>query len=242
MLLSTHGILGGSEEVVIPYSNSKSILLDGQLDHVDIGNDSSVQITNTLTISAWVKTTSSGSTRIAVGKDGVSSGSRSYFLFMSSAGNSAGIGIFKNNSFKSIKGTTAVNTGSWFHVMGVNTGSDLKIYINGTLEGTNTGNGGTFDNGGDPLYIGRRGGSQSQRAFWDGNIDEVAIWNTDRSSDISTIYSSGNPSDLSTLTNPPLSWWRCGDLNDNSTTMYDYGSESNDGTLQNFNSYSLDTP
>ena len=43
------------------------------------------------------------------------------------------------------------------------------------------------------------------------NLDEVALWSSDQSANVSLIYSGGTPSDLSQLASPPVSWWRMGD-------------------------------
>jgi len=76
---------------------------------------------------------------------------------------------------------------------------------------------------------------------WLGNIDEVALWNTDESANVSSIYNSGVPNNLNDLSNPPLSWWRCGD-GDTSPTLTDNGSGGNDGTMTNFTTFSTDVP
>ena len=47
-----------------------------------------------------------------------------------------------------------------------------------------------------------------------GLIDEVAIWDSDQSSNLSTIYNSKVPADLTALS--PLSWWRMGETNTDS--------------------------
>jgi hypothetical protein len=57
-------------------------------------------------------------------------------------------------------------------------------------------------------------------------IDEVAIWNSDETFNISSIYNSGTPFDLSELTTPPLHWWRMGD-GDTYPTLQDSGSAAN---------------
>jgi len=57
-------------------------------------------------------------------------------------------------------------------------------------------------------------------------VDEVAIWDTDESSNISSIYNSGSPFDLSTLTNDPLHWWRMGD-GDTFPFLLDSGNQNN---------------
>ena len=223
--------IGGSS-----FSNTKSIELDGIDDYVDCGNPASLQITNTITLSAWVKTTDTSSYEVIIGKDSVATGTKSFLLYRS--GSVARFGVYKSNVGKFISGTTTINDGNWHHIMGVNDGTDLKIYVNGTLEGTSIGNGGTFDNGTNVFYIGRRGGSPSQRAYFTGSIDEVSVWNTDESANASAIGGT-IPTDLSTYN--PISWWRCGD-SDTSPILTDNGSGGNDGTMTNFTTFSTDVP
>jgi len=57
-------------------------------------------------------------------------------------------------------------------------------------------------------------------------VDELAIWDSDRSGDVATIYNSGTPTDLSNLTNAPLHWWRMGD-GDIFPFVFDVGSQAN---------------
>jgi len=42
-------------------------------------------------------------------------------------------------------------------------------------------------------------------------IDEFAIWDSDQSSNVASIYNSGSPHDLSLLGTAPNHWWRTGD-------------------------------
>ena len=56
-------------------------------------------------------------------------------------------------------------------------------------------------------YIGNNYPSNSQ--YFAGNIDEVAGWNSDKSASVSTIYNSGTPNDLTSLS--PVAWYRMGD-------------------------------
>ena len=76
----------------------------------------------------------------------------------------------------------------------------------------------------------------------EGLIDEVAIFNSALSaSDITAIYNSGTPDDLSSYS--PVGWWRMGD-NDGGTgtTITDQGSGGNDGTLTNGPTFSTTVP
>jgi len=221
------------------FSNTKSIELDGVDDYVDCGNPTSLQITGDLTISAWIKTTNTSTNGMIVGKDGVSTGTRSYQIQHASTGEARFV-IITSGGVNLIGSTTLVNDGNWHHVMGVNDGTDLKIYVDGTLEGTNVGGGGTILNGTSYFAIGRREANAPQNILWfNGKIDEVAVWNSDQSSNASTIYNSGVPADLTSLS--PLSWWRCGD-GDTAPTLTDNGSGGNDGTMTNFSTFSTDVP
>ena len=138
---------------------------------------------------------------------------------------------FTSGSNTSVFSTTQINDGLWHHVLCVNDGADLKMYIDGTLENTTVGGGGTMLNGTSYFAIGRReANTSSNYNFLDGNIDEVAVWNSDQSSNINSIYSASGALDLSSLN--PLSWWRMGDGDTFSTswTLIDNGSGGNDGT------------
>ena len=68
---------------------------------------------------------------------------------------------------------------------------------------------------------------------WTGSIDEVAVWNSDQSANVATIYSSGTPADISSLS--PISHWRMGEDATFSTnwSLPDNGSASNTGTSAN---------
>ena len=211
------------------FASTNSFEFDGVTDFIDCGNPTSLQITGSLTLSAWIKTTDTSSYEVIIGKDNVSSGTRSYLFYR--LGNNLSFAIWKSNSISDVTGTTIINDGNWHHVMGVNDGTDLKIYVDGTLDNTNIGGGGTIDNGTFNFYIGRRGGTLSQRGFWTGNIDEVAVWNSDQSSNVTTIYNGGIPNDLTILS--PVSWWRMGEAANYSGgtwTLTDQGSGGNNGT------------
>ena len=62
----------------------------------------------------------------------------------------------------------------------------------------------------------------------DANVDEFAIWDSNQNANTSSIYNSGVPFDLSTLTDEPRHWSRMGDETDAYPYLQDYGTE---GTL-----------
>ena len=42
-------------------------------------------------------------------------------------------------------------------------------------------------------------------------VNELAIWDSDESSNVANIYNSGSTHDLSLLASAPAHWWRMGD-------------------------------
>ncbi|WP_287206879.1 hypothetical protein, partial [Pseudoalteromonas sp.] len=59
----------------------------------------------------------------------------------------------------------------------------------------------------------------------DAYVDEFAIWDSNQDSNTSSIYNSGTPFDLMTLTDQPRHWSRMGDGNDSYPYLQDYGTE-----------------
>lgn len=76
-----------------------------------------------------------------------------------------------------ISGSTPVNDGQWHHIAVTYSGSpttgNTKLYIDGTLEATGTLSG-VNTSSLTPVTIGRR---VSQNNYFDGDIDEVRVWN-----------------------------------------------------------------
>lgn len=216
---------GQGAKVGSSFSNLQSLEFDGIDDYVDLGNPSSLQITGELTISAWVKTTDTNYIGI-YGKGNSVAQADTYFRMQ----NTGVIRAFLNNNAINVTGTTAINDGNWHHVMFVYVPStSMTIYVDGSQDAQNTTSiPSSINNNYSNVYIG-----QFQR--WLGNLDEVAIWNSDQSSIASVIGSS--PVDLSTYS--PLSWWR---FEGTGTTATDSGTGGNDGTLTNGVTRSSDVP
>ncbi len=220
-------VVGGPRLSTI-FNNTKSIGLDGIDDYVDCGSGASLQITGALTVSAWVKTTDTNYIGI-YGKGNSVAQADTYFRMQ----NTGVIRAFLNNNAINVIGTTAINDGNWHHVMFVYVPStSMTIYVDGSQDGQNTTSiPSAINNNYSNVYI-----SQFQK--WLGNLDEVAVWNSDQSANASAIGST-IPTDLTPYA--PLSWWRCGD-GDTAPTLTDNGSGGNNGTMTNFSTFSTDVP
>ena len=149
-------------------------------------------------------------------------GSNNNRLNFSTAQNSFAVGTWKHVLISYDGGTTGSASGS------VNAYySRFKIYVDGALASTlnsniNFGYSGSIQP--QNCRVGRFNSGQYLRNGC--KVDELAIWDSDRSSDAATIYNSGTPTDLSTLTNAPLHWWRMGD-GDTFPFILDAGSQNN---------------
>lgn len=128
-------------------------------------------------------------------------------------------------------GTTA--TGSWHHIVVTRSGTTSTFYLNGS----------SIDTGTDSQSYTSTAFQMSFTTYpFDGMMDEVALWDSALSSaNVNSIYNSGTPADISSLS--PVNWWRMGD-NDGGTgtTITDQGSGSNDGTLTNSPTFSSSVP
>ncbi len=116
-----------------------------------------------------------------------------------------------------------IQMNTWFHLMLVLENNTLNIFVNGqdkTSLATVTGTISTMPSlltGAYKNYM--LGYFNSTTYSWQGSMVDLATWDSDKSSDISTIYNNGQPGDLTSLS--PKNWWK---LTDGS--LVDSGSEA----------------
>ena len=142
-----------------------------------------------------------------------------------------------------ITANTTTPNNLWTHCVitydGSSLNSGLEMYINGSLESSLKQ--GTLTSGSSQttasFNISTRDDGNSP---YEGLMDECSVFNSELSaSDVTAIYGTGVPNDLSSYS--PLSWWRCGD-GDTSPTLTDNGSGGNNGMMTNFSTFSTDVP
>jgi hypothetical protein len=85
------------------------------------------------------------------------------------------------------------DTGTWYQVVAVRSGSTLSLFVNDDLIGS--GSPGSNPGVTDPLLLGRRDAQDGRNFGVNGLLDDVAIWDRALSQDeISSLYSDGLPS------------------------------------------------
>lgn len=93
-------------------------------------------------------------------------------------------------SFQNSGTATALSAGTYYFLVGTYDGAGTsKLYVNGTLQATQSTTNVTFTN--NNLTLGRRGNNSSQ--YVDGQIDEVGTWSKALSTtEITDLYNSGS--------------------------------------------------
>jgi len=230
------------------FASTNSFTFDGIDDIVTMGNvlNMANDGTDAFTISCWFKTTDYN-TQILVGKQTNASPYNGYNFTVSASQIGFFLGTLTSSAL--IQGTTpvipSVTDGNWHHLALTYDGSQdisgFTIYYDNYTPAitTNKNNTPTSVSNNADFTIGARGTAGSNAGNVNGNIDEVAYFNSELSaSDISTIYGTGAPSDISSISGL-VSWWR---FEGTGTTATDSGSGGNNGTLTNGVTRSSDVP
>jgi hypothetical protein len=178
---------------------------------VGVPDATSLDPTNAITLESWIYTsTNSANDAIAVlGKDNPY-GSRQYLLGLA---NDAGTWVFRAHiglpdGLHYFDGSTSILTQTWYHVAMTYDGSYLKLYVNGSLDGSASLSGAIITSS-EKLLI---GGSVPGPWDYNGLVDELSIYNRALSqTEIQAIYNAGaagksNPNCVSPSTNA-VGWW-----------------------------------
>jgi hypothetical protein len=226
-------------------SNTYSMNFDGTDDRLDASVVTSSATSGT--ISAWVKTNTSAFMPIFSVSNNSSGVANEWITFQVDNNGKFEIASNRLGTVEIYESSSTITDNAWHHVMVTSNGSSYKLFLDGSEQTSASGNNtGTWigDVGTkDACTVGAmRRNTDISNTYFNGNIDEVAIWDSDQSSNISTIYSSGSPGNLLALN--PKAWLRMGDgLEANSgTTVYDMSAFSNNMTMVSSPAYQSDTP
>jgi len=243
---TSSGTSGGGGGII----NQYSVDFDGTNDYMSVTTSSSVSLYG---FSAWVYLNSQLSSS---GIKGVTFGNSGTNWIIGLGGNFTStltdeiISINLGARYGYCSSSETVAAG-WHHMMAVwSTSSTTNSGGNGYdiyLDGVNVGNQANTTYGAANLYTlpasTFRFGQRADGGFsFQGKLDELAIFDSAlSSSDVTAIYNSGVPGDISSLN--PVGYWRMGD-NDGGTgtTITDQGSGGKDGTLTNGPTFSSSVP
>ena len=199
----------------IAFSSTHSINFDGSNDYLagsDLGLPSS---NNARSVSFWINA-DSVTTYGMMFSYGTSSSNSAFAISWDNANAKIIVGKYGGNANSASSST--ISTGSWNHIVVTFDGSStIKYYLNGSADGTATLSG--INTVVNEFRIGGYLNGWSGANFFDGKIDEVAVWNVELSaSDVTSIYNNGKVIDLSKSASYGVDrtsnlevWLRCGD-------------------------------
>lgn len=206
----------GADNVFLPQAISTNSL---------VGN-------NKVSVEAWVRPTSLTGLGVIVGNYSNPS-NQLQFLLRRENGN-YGFWVGPGNVTTYLSATSAANTATlntWQHVAGVYNGTVISIYINGVLSSTAAASY-TFAANTNSILIGSNGINES----FDGDIDELRIWNSARTKcEINTYKNCEIPSNAANLiSNYHFNQGVATAVNTTVTNLTDATSNGFNGTLNTF--------
>ncbi|MHC4657131.1 MAG: GLUG motif-containing protein, partial [Planctomycetota bacterium] len=177
---SNHGTIYGATSATGQVGGALSF--DGD-DYVQIADDDSLDISDEITLSAWINPSNTSSIRMIVSKYKDYAG-ESYLLELKYEKIYLVLG-----GISSLSGVQNFSTRIWYHVAATYDGSRMRVYTNGELENEQAASG-TIPITTQELNIGR----QADNNYWpfEGLIDEVRIYDRALSAEeIEAIYEAG---------------------------------------------------
>ena len=149
-----------------------ALSFDGTNDKISVPDNNALDLTNNYTFEAWIYPKAFTFLGGIISKYNTNS-SNGYMLRLTSSGN------FRGLSFDGMEtADNILNANTWYHIAAVNNNGTRTLYVNGTAVAM-TGSAFVQANS-DPLIIGKDFDAESGRRFFNGDIDEIRIWNTAR--------------------------------------------------------------
>ena len=152
------GMLGGA------------LQLDGDGDYVEIGDHDDFDLTEQMTVSAWIQVDTFDRQWHAI----VTKGDSAWRLHRYRGNNTIGFHYTRPGAtYAAANGVRSVKDGEWHHVAGTCDGSVICLYIDGTLDAFSATSGPMATNS-YPVLIGENAEQRSR--YWHGLIDDVRLY------------------------------------------------------------------
>lgn len=204
-----------------------------QSDAINFGPANGLGFDSQISISAWFNQTPGGGNLQQLVAEDKTGSERNWGIIL--------VGRVPNFQFFDEAGVqvqlvgTALPEGQWHHILCTATGdtstNGVKMYINGQLVAQGTASNENIKNDNIQAKIGTQTAPTSTYYF-DGKISNVAVWNTDQSSEKDNIYNSGTPA--TSYTNMPQYWYKLDNTSIWNPAPANYWSFPNSGELTNY--------
>ena len=154
-----------------PIYDNTSFIFDGASDYVSCGSDESLDVSGSITLSAWVNGSSFASNGHILGKSTYGNG---YMLHYDAAFESLPYGGIQTTNVNNTQwewANSTLQTNSWYNISYTYDGLVEKAYINGRLIGTKSFVGTISANASNIFYIGNTGSD-----CWNGKISIAYVY------------------------------------------------------------------
>jgi hypothetical protein len=149
----------------------RALSFDGINDRVNINDSNSLDLTNGMTLEAWVRPTALSSWQTVILKE--RPGNLVYSLYANTNTNRPSIEIATSSAYSIQTGSSQLAINTWTHLAATYDGATLRIYVNGIQTGSKAVTGNMLTSTG-ALRI---GGNAVWGEWFAGLIDEVRIYN-----------------------------------------------------------------
>ncbi len=165
-----HGTIAGASWAA--GHSGQALSFDGVDDWVTVSDSSALDLTNGMTVEAWVNPAALTNFASVVLKE--RPGGLSYALYAADGANSPPAGyVFVPNQDRNALGLSELPLNTWSHLATTYDGSTLRLFVNGTEVGSRTVDAAIVTSN-NPLRI---GGNSVWGEFFNGRIDNVRVYN-----------------------------------------------------------------
>ena len=192
-----------------------SLSFNGTDQYITLGSISNIN--TDFTVSGWINTTNLTNSNYAFRgwfSSGTFNNANQFAINISTLSSYGGVGfinVFEGNSMK-IAGTSSVADGNWHHVVLTKTSTQLKLYVDGSLQNTvSNSSTWTWNN----VYVGIGNSNQTfgTQGLFDGEISQVCVFNYALSQNqVTTLYGTGSAiGDPMSLSPAPKAYYKLSD-------------------------------
>ncbi len=153
---------------------NKSYDFDGTNDRINFSNPQTLKnYGNQITLEAWVRPDSFTNTPSIIEK----SYQNQFALYFRSSPRVLRVDLVNSSGKSQITGAAIHSTGNWYHIAFTYNGSEMRLYSNGLLDGSPVLASGNINGSTNDLLIGAGWEGNTITYFFNGRIEEVAVYN-----------------------------------------------------------------
>jgi hypothetical protein len=152
-----------------------ALMFCGSGTYINIGRDSDFDITDQITVSAWIKVNKFDQEWQAI----IAKGDSAWRVQRNQNEDSlefacSGLKIPSGTPWGNLLGKRSVNDGQWHHIAGIYDGKKMYLIIDGEIDSSQPASG-RINTNNAPVYIGNN--AEQNARFWNGLIDDVRVYN-----------------------------------------------------------------